>query len=981
MASSSTGKNRSAATKGVVVWEWFNEHGKWRPYSPEIVAFIEKEGQNTTQVSLANVSAALKMYTVDIPSMCQIRKGTGTSRPVRRVIYPWSSPAAQQVTWEYEGDQAGQWVAYDLEISACLEQAQQTQQQMLDMSTLFNLPYSVHFTTMQQVRINTGRTRKIRRSPLQTPYPSAAKSPRCYSKLTTILPTPAFTIPSGSQSQSQPQPSTSAQNGSLPSSSGSAAAHHGAGSNDMKRGRSAPLSSDSDSDSDSDGMTLRLRTRQYKRLKKSHSHGAGFGKKSAKDIQRSGVLSASGGAAGPPLTSGAGPASISSQSLVSQSQQQQVNGLAPSSLPLPLTSSPFPLSSVPMASAGSTLPLNLLTYAQPLAANLSQGFPPMTHLPPPLQLPPSSSSSRHPHTQAQAVVQIPQSVPSVSPAKGQTYTTSMIQAPPQASSRHSSRSAMSHLGPPSHSHGHALSSSSSSSSSSGQGAVGAYSLLGPPQSSGSWSMVPGSVPLHLASLVPHPSMVSSQPVLMTSIASASSQPSLAPPTTSLPSSSQVSMSTYQGPVTRKRMLKQMGVGGGGGGGMLGGGGLNSSHHPLIGGSLPHTFTPSQPQPHPGAVSVNGLNPLHAHPHYHLPHQLPPPPQTQLSAPPPPTQPQPPPPSSHSQHLQQIHHFQQQQQQQSQYLPGFGLAPSGYPFNQSSFAPTLGHNILSSSALLIPGTGGSGQHTVSTNPGQGSASLQQQANAATSLPVTETLPTDTKIVLPKKKKAKIKPKTGEEVLARYMEIISSPECEDCCICYDSLSGPSSYGEGKAGQCDVIQLNKCSHMFHRLCLLAMYDSSHKGDSLQCPTCKMIYGELVGNCPPGEMSYDILSRPLPGHSHCGTIRVTYYISPGIQGPEHPSPGRRFTARGFPRSGFLPDDNRGRRILKLLMVTFRRKLMFTIGMSATTGESDTVTWNEIHHKTEFGSNLSGHGYPDPNYLDNVTAELALKGVTEDDL
>ena len=38
-------------------------------------------------------------------------------------------------------------------------------------------------------------------------------------------------------------------------------------------------------------------------------------------------------------------------------------------------------------------------------------------------------------------------------------------------------------------------------------------------------------------------------------------------------------------------------------------------------------------------------------------------------------------------------------------------------------------------------------------------------------------------------------------------------------------------------------------------------------------------MGNCPPGEMSYDILSRPLPGYQHCGTIRVSYYISPGVQ------------------------------------------------------------------------------------------------------
>ena len=54
---------------------------------------------------------------------------------------------------------------------------------------------------------------------------------------------------------------------------------------------------------------------------------------------------------------------------------------------------------------------------------------------------------------------------------------------------------------------------------------------------------------------------------------------------------------------------------------------------------------------------------------------------------------------------------------------------------------------------------------------------------------------------------------------------------------------------------------------------------------------------------------------------------------------------------------------------------------MSTTTGEGDTVTWNEIHHKTEHSSNYSGHGYPDPNYLDNVLLELAVHGITEKDL
>lgn len=70
---------------------------------------------------------------------------------------------------------------------------------------------------------------------------------------------------------------------------------------------------------------------------------------------------------------------------------------------------------------------------------------------------------------------------------------------------------------------------------------------------------------------------------------------------------------------------------------------------------------------------------------------------------------------------------------------------------------------------------------------------------------------------------------------------------------------------------------------------------------------------------------------------------------------------------------------MLQLLKVAWKRRLIFTVGTSNTTGESDTVVWNEIHHKTEMDCNATGHGYPDPNYLQNVLAELAAQGVTED--
>lgn len=71
---------------------------------------------------------------------------------------------------------------------------------------------------------------------------------------------------------------------------------------------------------------------------------------------------------------------------------------------------------------------------------------------------------------------------------------------------------------------------------------------------------------------------------------------------------------------------------------------------------------------------------------------------------------------------------------------------------------------------------------------------------------------------------------------------------------------------------------------------------------------------------------------------------------------------------------------VLRLLLVAWDRRLIFSVGTSSTTGESDTVIWNEVHHKTEFGSNLTGHGYPDPGHLDNVLEELKAQGITEEE-
>ncbi|XP_038202208.2 LOW QUALITY PROTEIN: E3 ubiquitin-protein ligase DTX1 [Arvicola amphibius] len=234
----------------------------------------------------------------------------------------------------------------------------------------------------------------------------------------------------------------------------------------------------------------------------------------------------------------------------------------------------------------------------------------------------------------------------------------------------------------------------------------------------------------------------------------------------------------------------------------------------------------------------------------------------------------------------------------------------------------------------------------------------------------------------KKKHLKKSKNPEDVVRRYMQKVKNPPDEDCTICMERLVTASGY-EGvlrnKSVRPELVgRLGRCGHMYHLLCLVAMYSNGNKDGSLQCPTCKAIYGEKTGTQPPGKMEFHVIPHSLPGFADTQTIRIVYDIPTGIQGPEHPNPGKKFTARGFPRHCYLPNNEKGRKVLRLLITAWERRLIFTIGTSNTTGESDTVVWNEIHHKTEFGSNLTGHGYPDASYLDNVLAELTAQGVSE---
>ncbi|XP_019634381.1 PREDICTED: uncharacterized protein LOC109477530 isoform X2 [Branchiostoma belcheri] len=186
-------------------------------------------------------------------------------------------------------------------------------------------------------------------------------------------------------------------------------------------------------------------------------------------------------------------------------------------------------------------------------------------------------------------------------------------------------------------------------------------------------------------------------------------------------------------------------------------------------------------------------------------------------------------------------------------------------------------------------------------------------------------------------------------------------EECPICLTVPTKPTSLPCKNQG---------CKAVFCKKCLDKAMDTKSC-----CPVCSAVVGKLMGNQPEGSMTVTYNRKmKLEGYKQTGAIIIEYVFTGGIQGLEHPNPGKPYT--GTTRKAYLPYNHDGTKVLGLLEKAFAQKLTFTIGTSSTTGRSDTVIWNDIHHKTSTYGGASMHGYPDPGYLKRVTEELAAKGI-----
>jgi len=290
--------------------------------------------------------------------------------------------------------------------------------------------------------------------------------------------------------------------------------------------------------------------------------------------------------------------------------------------------------------------------------------------------------------------------------------------------------------------------------------------------------------------------------------------------------------------------------------------------------------------------------------------------------------------------------------------GAPSAPSQPPTMTTAFMPSLGSAavpaqlLTTSTSAAVPGAGmmvGPSIHSgmrMNTTTGRHQGQRLQRVSASTPANHVAVASSASRVLRYVARQRLVSPTYA------YDEIVNSTEPDECSICLDELSTQIA-----------IKLQKCGHKFHKLCIENALSRRNA-----CPICRTAVGEPQGKMPSGKMTITASTKKCQGYS-CGSIIITYRIPGGLQRTGH-------TFAGTTRRAYLPDNERGRTLLKRLEYAFMRGLTFVVGTSLTTGQQNVITWASIHHKTNRSGGVLAHGYPDANYFSNVNEELDSLGV-----
>lgn len=189
--------------------------------------------------------------------------------------------------------------------------------------------------------------------------------------------------------------------------------------------------------------------------------------------------------------------------------------------------------------------------------------------------------------------------------------------------------------------------------------------------------------------------------------------------------------------------------------------------------------------------------------------------------------------------------------------------------------------------------------------------------------------------------------------KIQQLSESDECSICCNEYQSLIvAPQLWRKLKCGH------KLCSECYSKMLTTRSTMSGVEQTFLKCPFCHDITGIQIGTCPDIQMNITLISGCCQGYESTNTILINYFVDSEYK---------------LNRIAYLPNNDEGNEVLKLLQIANDRRLCFTIGESVTTGQKNVLVWG-IHHKTSMRG--GSYGYPDPGYMDRVKTELKAFGI-----
>eukprot|EP00039_Didymoeca_costata_P007233 m.97570 g.97570 ORF g.97570 m.97570 type:complete len:257 (+) comp13602_c0_seq1:118-888(+) len=135
-------------------------------------------------------------------------------------------------------------------------------------------------------------------------------------------------------------------------------------------------------------------------------------------------------------------------------------------------------------------------------------------------------------------------------------------------------------------------------------------------------------------------------------------------------------------------------------------------------------------------------------------------------------------------------------------------------------------------------------------------------------------------------------------------------------------------------------------------------------------------IGEQPAGSLELKVINFACIGSPKTNTIHISYDFHDGEQTKEMPSPGQKYT--GDKRNAFYPNTNGGVQAAQYLIAAFKKGKLFKIGTSLSTGKTNTLVWG-IKQKSRLDGGAEQHGWPDPNYFQELESECKQLGITID--